>query len=252
MMKSRSSSRAHVAAAQPLPTAESVRRRARHRLLGATVVTVLTVVGLMLLLDTEPPAAQGDVVIEIPSQDNAAPLNTQRIEQAIANAPEVPPQTSAESQAATVELPPPAPPADVPEPAEPPKAAAAPAEQPPVDAPKPSKSAQPKSPPRPSQATAPDPQRDAARAQALLEGKPVQTATPRVVVQVGAFSDAARAQQVRLKLERAGLKTYVHIAQTADGPRIRVRVGPFASKAQAQDSAERVKALGLPATVLTL
>jgi DedD protein len=77
-------------------------------------------------------------------------------------------------------------------------------------------------------------------------------ATVRIVVQVGAFADAVRAQEVRLKLERAGLKTYTHVAQTPDGPRTRVRLGPFASRVEAEQAAERVKTLGLPAAILTL
>ena len=62
----------------------------------------------------------------------------------------------------------------------------------------------------------------------------------------------ARAREARLKLERAGLKTYTHVADTANGKRIRVRVGPFATKAEADKAAARVKALGLPAAILTL
>ena len=72
------------------------------------------------------------------------------------------------------------------------------------------------------------------------------------MVQVGAFADVARAREARLKLERAGLKTYTHVAETAEGKRIRVRVGPYATKAEADKAAARVKALGLPAAILTL
>jgi len=71
-------------------------------------------------------------------------------------------------------------------------------------------------------------------------------------VQVGAFADAARAQEVRLKVERAGLKTYTHVAETKDGKRIRVRVGPFADRAEAEKAAEKIKKLSLPAVLLTL
>ena len=92
---------------------------------------------------------------------------------------------------------------------------------------------------------------EAARAQALLDGKP-PVATERIVVQVGAFSDAVRAREVRLTLERAGLKTYTHVAETSEGKRIRVRVGPFATRAEADKAAARAKALGLPAAILTL
>jgi DedD protein len=74
----------------------------------------------------------------------------------------------------------------------------------------------------------------------------------RAIVQVGAFADNARAQEVRWKLERAGLKTYTHVAETSEGRRIRVRLGPFSSRADAEKAAERVKALDLPAAILTL
>ena len=102
---------------------------------------------------------------------------------------------------------------------------------------------------------------------ALLEGKVASstaataaTAKPavaaeeagRFVVQVGAFADASKAREVRQKLESAGLKTYTHVAKTADGERTRVRVGPFATRADADRAASRVKSLSLAASVLTL
>jgi DedD protein len=98
-------------------------------------------------------------------------------------------------------------------------------------------------------AAAPKPT-DSARAQALLDGKAAPSA--RVVVQVGAFADQARAREVRQRLERAGLKTYTHVADTPEGKRIRVRLGPFDSRAEAEKAATKVKALGLPAAILTL
>jgi DedD protein len=92
---------------------------------------------------------------------------------------------------------------------------------------------------------------EAARAKALLEDTPA-AGSVRIVVQVGAFAEADRARDTRLKLERAGLKTYTHVAETPQGKRIRVRLGPFASRAEADKAAARVKALGLPAAILTL
>jgi DedD protein len=96
--------------------------------------------------------------------------------------------------------------------------------------------------------------------QALLEGRAVPTATDkpapstpgRFIVQVGAFADASRAQQVRMQLERAGLKTYTHVADTPEGKRIRVRLGPFGTRAEADKAAAKAKAVGLPAAILTL
>ena len=93
---------------------------------------------------------------------------------------------------------------------------------------------------------------DGAKALALLEGKQPEAAAERFVVQVGAFAEPDKAREVRLKLERAGLKTYTHVAETKEGKRIRVRVGPFDNKAEADKAAERIKALDLPAAILTL
>ena len=101
---------------------------------------------------------------------------------------------------------------------------------------------------------------EAARAQALLEGKPVPAPVPRsekadgqrFIVQVGAYSEDVRAQQVRNQLERAGLKTYTHVAETAEGRRIRVRLGPFTTRADADKAAAKAKALGVSPAILTL
>ena len=53
-------------------------------------------------------------------------------------------------------------------------------------------------------------------------------------------------------VEKVGLKTYTHVAETKEGKRTRVRVGPFGSRAEADKAAERIKGLDLPAAVLTL
>ena len=94
------------------------------------------------------------------------------------------------------------------------------------------------------------------KAQALLEGKDLSKKNDvdggRFVVQVGAFSDAARAREVRLKVERAGLQTYTHVAQTKEGSRTRVRVGPFSGRDEAEKAAAKIKKLDLPAAILTL
>lgn len=119
---------------------------------------------------------------------------------------------------------------------------------------------------------------DGARAKALLEGQalgqaPAQTpaqlptaaaaadaattdtpasAEGRTIVQVGAYADAAKAKEARAKLEKAGVKTYTQVADTPEGKRIRVRAGPFANRAEAEKAASKIKALDLPAAILTL
>jgi len=91
----------------------------------------------------------------------------------------------------------------------------------------------------------------------LLEAKPpaesgAVAAEGRFVVQVGAFADPTKARETRLRVEKAGLKTYTHVAETKEGKRIRVRVGPFANRSEADKAAEKIKGLDLPAAILTL
>ena len=108
---------------------------------------------------------------------------------------------------------------------------------------------------------------DASRAKALLDGQAAEAkaadAKPeaataavatgeRFIVQFGAFTDVAKSREVRQKVEKAGLKTYSQVAKTATGDLIRVRVGPFTSRAEADKAAAKIKALNLPASVLTL
>lgn len=256
MFKSRSGSQGNASA--PPQSIEAVRRRARHRLIGASVLVLVGVIGFPLLFDTQPRPISVDIPIEIPAKTTPTTV----AKPATAAAAPAPASTTASA-------PPAAKPAEslshrdglsareemVERPAKPAAAPVAAATSAP--APEPAKPSTP--------TTSPSaPNGDAARARALLEGKPspapsAQTpAKPatanaeRLVVQVGAFSEAAGARQVRQKLEGAGLKTYTHEAKTADGTRIRVRVGPFDNRADADKAAARVKALGLPAAVLTL
>ena len=105
---------------------------------------------------------------------------------------------------------------------------------------------------------------EAARARALLEGqaetktdskaeaKTDKASKERRVVQFGSFSDAAKAAEVRRKVEGTGLKTYTQEIDTPRGKLIRLRVGPFNQAEDAEAAAKKIKALGLPANVLTL
>ncbi|MFS2033952.1 SPOR domain-containing protein, partial [Polaromonas sp. CT11-55] len=148
-------------------------------------------------------------------------------------------------------------------PSKPAPAASAPAAAKPETKPEPKPEAKPAPKPEPKPAAKPEPKpvanADAARASALLNGTTPPAAKPaaaeaegRFVVQVGAFSDVTKAREARLKVEKAGLKTYTQVAETKDGKRIRVRVGPFATKAEAEKAAGKIKGLDLPAAILTL
>ena len=264
------------------PSIEAVRARAKHRLLGVSVLVLVGMVCFSLLFDTQPRPIPVDVAIVIPDRDKAPTLSAS--------------SEDAASPAATVAVPGDKPagggdrsragdeeviggsmravkPVDTPTassvPAPAPKpAAATPAPKPPapVVPPKPPVLPTPAAKPAESKPAAPaspaasDPLAEAARAQALLEGKPVPAPVPRpekadgqrFIVQVGAYSEDVRAQQVRNQLERAGLKTYTHVAETAEGRRIRVRLGPFTTRADADKAAAKAKALGVSPAILTL
>jgi DedD protein len=85
-----------------------------------------------------------------------------------------------------------------------------------------------------------------------LEGKTAKPSAERVVIQVGAFSDAAKVREARQKLEAAGFKTYTQVIDAKDGKRTRVRVGPFETKAEADKSAQKIRKLQLDAAILKL
>jgi len=50
------------------------KKRARRRLVGAVALALAVAVGLPMLLDSEPKPLAGDIAIQIPSKDKAAPL----------------------------------------------------------------------------------------------------------------------------------------------------------------------------------
>jgi DedD protein len=233
------------AAPRPPESIEAMRKRARHRLIGAGVLVLIGVVGFPLLFDTQPRPIAVDIPIEIPDRNKARPLTA-------------PARSAPQSPAVSgpVTTAPAANPAPSTAPASPAAASTpAPAPETRTEA-KPQAEARPEPKPEPKVAAKPEAKpAEGAKAKALHEGKPVTSAAAgegRFVVQVGAFADAAKARDARAKVERAGLKTYTHEATTKDGKRIRVRVGPFGSRGEADKAASKIKGLDLPAAILTL
>jgi DedD protein len=89
-------------------------------------------------------------------------------------------------------------------------------------------------------------------AKAASSASAAEPKTGRFVVQVGAFADATAARDVRLKVERLGLKTYTQVVDTEGGKRTRVRIGPFESREDANKVLAKLKTVDLPGAVLTL
>lgn len=240
---------AQAPAAQP-ESVEVMRRRAMHRLLGAAVLVLAGVVGFPVLFDRQPRPIPVDTPIEIPDRNKVAPLSipapaarTEVLTEsaspsssnpalAAASAPAPADKSATASDAAEEVVLTPAKPASAASKDIAPKAAPVPA----VSASKPGKAAS---------------ASGASAAAAPTETKPT-LAEGRYVVQVGAFAEAPRAREARLKVEAAGIKTYTQVVETKDGRRIRVRVGPFAGKTEADKAAETIRKLGLSAAILTL
>lgn len=237
------------ASAAAIPPAEmdgvaAARTLARRRLIGATVLLGIGVVGFPLLFETQPRPIAIDIPIEIPRKDGAPALVLPPAVTAPAAAPaakvaSVPAEIVERSADEGREL-----------------AASAPALKPSAKStPKPASAAS-LVPAKPLPA-APKPADDGGRARALLDGETSPSSAPsapsaRLVVQVGAFADAGKLAEVRHKLEKLGLKTYTQVVEVEGSKRTRVRVGPFDNRAEADKAAARIRAAGLPAAILTL
>ncbi|OYQ41916.1 sporulation protein [Rhodoferax sp. TH121] len=255
---------------QPTPptapeSVEVMRKRARHRLIGAAVLVLLGVIGFPLLFDSQPRPIAVDIPIEIPDKAKVAPLGT----------PQVAASSAAPSQVSggIIVGDTPAPVASAPaKPVSKPEAKPAPKPETIITEPKPAPKTEPKPEPKPvakpeakpaaSVDKPADKAAEAAKAQALLDGKPAAAAKPadkkpdaatgRFVVQVGAYVEAAKLREARQKVEKAGFKTYTQVVGAKDAQRTRVRIGPFASKAEAEKAVDKLKKLNLPAAILEL
>ncbi|WP_374591484.1 SPOR domain-containing protein [Aquabacterium sp.] len=250
---------------------EEARTRARRRLIGAAVLVVVGVIGFPLLFDSQPRPLPSDLPIVMPHKDGGHDLEVPRVAGATA-ARRVDEPAPAARSVAEDETPAGA------APAAPAASAASPAvvaahdvsraaTRPSVPAavsPKPEAAAKP--------ASKPDSKNpggksndgaDAARAQALLNGKEAakpaagaaraaSSADVRYIVQIGAFADVPKAHEARVKVEKLGLKTYTQVVNGEGGKRIRVRLGPFPDKEAAEKAASKIRQAGMTAAILTL
>jgi DedD protein len=252
------------------------KKRARRRLVGAIALALAAAVGLPMLLDSSPKPLAGDIAIQIPAKDKAAPLPV----------PAAPADddTAASAQAgADAAAPAKGPTAAAPAPAAPhagtrPKSVAAadsvdPGEEviepPPLPARKPEpkpeskpehkepkpehKVEKPKledKPVKPRQEDKPAKPREESRALAILEGKadakPVEPKAdagggPKAMVQVAAMSSEEKAAEVQAKLRAAGIASTTE--KSANGL-VRVKIGPY-TKDEAEKARAKVARLGL-------
>jgi DedD protein len=249
---------AEAVSASPNENIEVVRRRARHRLMGAVVLVLVAVVGFPLLFDTQPRPVAVDTPIVIPDRQNTPPLasaapvpSEQAPAKPLLSAPQaVSAQASLDArEEVVVSTPPAAIAAAKPEPAKESPPAEKAAEKPVAAKPE-TKAAAPVKAEKPAPVA--KPKDDGNKAQALLEGKAAKSSAGRVVIQVGAFSDAAKVRDVRNKLEQAGVKTYTQAVEKDGKNTTRIRVGPFETKEEADKAAARIRKLDLPVSFLKI
>ena len=223
----------------PNQNIEVVRRRARYRLMGAVVLVLIAVVGFPLIFDTQPRPVAVDTPIVIPDRQAVAPL-TASVPVPAAQAPAKPWKIAPETLSTQAALDPreevvPSPHTGTAAPA---VTEAKPKPEKPVEKPL-EKVAQPQA------------KEDGSKAKALLEGK--VSSPERMIIQVGAFSDANKVREVRSKLEGVGLKTYTQVVDGKDGkPVTRVRLGPFETRDEVEKVAARIRKLNLAPAVLKI
>ena len=222
------------------------KKRARRRLIGAVALVLAIIIGLPMILDSEPKPLSSDIAIQIPSKDapashaqNQAQPSTKPVdastnaaldsnEEIVETAPEVSkPATPTDSQTKV----PPAK-ADIPAPVTAPVVTATPE-------PKATSEVEKKA-------------DDAARARAILEGKtpPASAVSAKVVVQVAALTTQEKVDELQKKLKDAGLKSYTEKVKTASGVWIRVRIGPFANDVEAEKVRTKLIKIGLNGKLL--
>jgi DedD protein len=244
--------RPEAAQAQALDPVALARLRARRRLIGAVALVLAALIVFPLFFETQPRPLPADVALDMPGAEAHALARAQR--QATPAAPAERPasvplsrplaQPAGEPAAQAIAEPAPEPvnesAGDASAPAAGPLAA------------KPSPAVRPVLPP-PERA---EPAARMASGPTAAPAAPQQAAqlpgTARFVVQIGAYAEVKSAQEVRLKVERSGLKTYTHVIDTPVGKRIRVRVGPLTQRDQAEKVLAQLKALGLGGSILVL
>ncbi len=191
---------------------QNLRRKARRRLIGAIALTLVVVVVLPMVLDSEPRPTGQDIELRIPDPDKVGEFipGVAVTEVAGGNASAASAVAAAEPVAASGNAPVAASKARTEEPGK---------LQPGVKKP----------------------------AKSKTEDKPVSTVAEGFVVQVGAYSNADTAKQESDKLKNLGFKAYTEKA----GDMIRVRVGPYAEREKAESVRLRLEKQGLQPVVMS-
>ena len=213
-----------------------LKRRGRRRLIGAFTLGLLAIVFLPMLFDSAPKKDQAnsrEIAIQVPPKEGLPPV------------PAPTPSTAPPAVAITPTPAPPSVPLTAPtaSPATaPPSASTAIAKPETKGEPK---SAAPAATPAPvAKSATPPPIAAPVKEPPLLKQG--------FVVQIGAFKDAANAQQIVASMKEAKLPVFTDSIATSGGSVTRVRVGPFASKEKADSALAQVKLAGADGKIVPL
>lgn len=224
------------------------KKRARRRLVGAVALVLAAIIGLPMILDSEPKPLASDIAIEIPSKDKVKPMESMARPSVI-----VPDAVPADSLDKGEEIIEPSSKETVRQDAAPPA--------------KPAKPEHDRAEVKPEVKSEPLPElkvaskkaekpNDDERAKALLEGKADKSKATneakngKFAVQVAALASQDKVNELQNKLKGAGIKSYTSKVATQSGERIRIRVGPFSSKEEADKMRARLVKIGLGGTLV--
>lgn len=226
-------------AKQIITDEESVlKRQARRRLIGAIALTILVVILLPMLLDSQPPTPIHDIDVQIPDKDKVGEFIPQMV---------LPPLDANEAVSQAVAAPVITPLLDVKPLAVPPTA-----EIKPLVSVTPNSEPSPPIKPLPPMASVvktPKPEvKPKAKAEPKTTTKPATHAHTGFVIQVGAFASADAAKKLQEKLHQQGYPSYTEKA----GNKIRVRIGDYPSAAAAEKILRKLEIQGHHPDVINL
>ncbi len=207
-----------------------LRRRGRHRLIGAVTLALFAAVVIPMVLDGEPKRAPPPLELAIPARDVIAP------------APAPAPDPAAPAPSAGTSTPSGA--VATPEAAAPVTAVA--------ETPKPAADAGKARVATVTEAATAPAAPPAAKPPAADKAEKTVPALVGFAVQAGAFREEAKLSQAKKKLVAAGLSHYSERIAGTSGEITRLRAGPFPTREAAAAAAAKMKAAGLDAAVVPL
>lgn len=258
------------------------KKRARRRLVGAVALVLAAVVGLPMILDSEPKPVTDDIAIDIPSKDKRMQGGAVRTAPPVANVAKAP-AVGLDKDEEVID------PATLPPPVDTGPSTAARSEMPQLVKPEPRPRPEARVEPKPEHKSEPKPEPraetqrpakvetkaehktelahakpaekvdEASRAKAILEGRaesrPEARTEPkkesgRYVVQVAALATQDKVDELQGKLKSAGIASFTQKISTDSGSRTRIRVGPFSSKEEADRVRAKLSRIGLGGTLV--